>query len=186
MLLLLLSGPVAVGKSSVAYQLVHGHGFRSISSGRYLEHKARKRGTGISRSDLQQLGDSLDVQTDYRWLVEDIVIPAIDGDNPASRWLLDSVRKERQIHHIRAHYAESVCHVHFSAPEHVLRGRYEARSGTGGEYAGRTPYTTAIQHPNELEARYLVNIADLVIDMTAIEPAEAVQLALQYVTGRNL
>lgn len=163
-LILLLSGPVAVGKSTLASHLVGDHGFRTIRSGKYLQALALQAGSDTSRVALQRLGDNLDEQTDYAWLINDVAAPQIDGAPEQARWLLDSVRKERQVEHFRRRFAGDVLHVHLTAAEDVLRTRYGARLAAGAEYEGGTPYEDAVEHPNEVASRGLINIADLVVD----------------------
>jgi hypothetical protein len=163
-LILLLSGPVAVGKSTLASHLVGEHGFRTIRSGKYLQTLALQAGSDTSRVALQHLGDNLDERTDYAWLINDVAAPQIDGTPEQARWLLDSVRKKRQVEHFRSRFAGDVLHVHLTAAENVLRVRYRARLAAGSEYEGGTPYEDAVKHPNEAASRGLVNIADLVVD----------------------
>ena len=75
-LLLLLSGPVAVGKSGVANTLIKSHGFTSIKSSTYLRSKAASDGLNESRTVLQEAGDRLDSETDFKWLIDDVAVPA--------------------------------------------------------------------------------------------------------------
>jgi ribose 1,5-bisphosphokinase PhnN len=76
------------------------------------------------------------------------------------------VRKERQVAHFRHRFASAIYHIHLTAPEDVLRSRYESRLAAGGEYAGGISYDVALSHPNEVASRDLINIADLVVDTT--------------------
>lgn len=163
LVVLLLSGPVAVGKSTLATKLVGDHGFRTIRSGNHLRSVAAQLGSDTTRRDLQDLGDSLDLQTDYLWLIDDVASPQIEAAPDHAHWLLDSVRKERQVEHFRSRFPH-VVHVHLIAPEEVLRSRYEARLAAGGEYEGSTPYDVAVGHPNEVASRGLIGIADHVVD----------------------
>jgi hypothetical protein len=172
-LLLLLSGPVAVGKSSIAHELVERHGFQIIRSGAYLAEVAAREGRQGSREALQQLGDALDQQTDYRWLIDDVTAAALHANPSHVRWLLDSVRKKRQVEHFRIRFERSVFHVHLTAMEAILRDRYRRRLSAGAEYVGDTAYEAAIAHPNETCARGLITIADFVVDISQTPPPEA-------------
>ena len=184
-LLLLLSGPVAVGKSSVATSLVEHFGFSRVSTGGYLRNLADARMTGKSREDLQNLGDGLDEKTDFRWVVT--ATSEFIEDHPTDRlWLLDAVRKRRQVEHFRDTFKNAVFHVHFSAEEDILRSRYEERLRAGGEYVGNTTYEQAIAHPNEIAARDLINIAEEVIDLGLTSSAEAAQKIDAWVNSRGL
>jgi len=171
-LLLLLSGPIAVGKSAIARELVEVHSFQTIRSGAYLAELAARLGRQISRAALQQLGDTMDEQTDYRWLIDNVAVAAVEANPRHERWLLDSVRKRRQVDHFRARFPDSIFHVHLTAAEHVLRERYTRRLSAGAEYSGDTSYETAVAHPNELAAHSLIDIADVILDVSQPSPSE--------------
>lgn len=183
--LVLFSGPVAVGKSAVASVLIENHGFARIRSGPYLQELATQLGKGHSRAELQGLGNELDVETDYRWLIDQVAASAIFANPDRELWLLDSVRKERQVLHFRDRYGPRLLHLHFTAPEKVLRARYEQRMALGGEYAGNTPYSTASKHPNEQSARALSASADCVIDLHQTSPDEAANAIAEQCRGRR-
>jgi adenylosuccinate synthase len=176
-LLLLLSGPLAVGKSAIAAILMKRHGFQKISSGKYLERLAQQRGDSSSRADLQALGDGLDAQTNFSWLIDDVAAPVIAAQPDQKCWLLDSVRKHRQVEHFRSRFGRHVFHTHLTADESTLEARYNARLESGNEYFGDTPYLTAKRHPNEIESCSLIDIADLVLDITET-PSQAAASAI--------
>lgn len=174
---LLLSGPVAVGKSTLATQLVKDHGFRTIRSGNYLRSVATHLGSGTTRRALQELGDALDLRTDYLWLIDDVASPQVEAAPDHARWLLDSVRKERQVEHFRSRFPR-VVHVHLTATDEDVRARYDVRLASGGEYEGGTPYDEAIAHSNEVASRGLIRIADHVVDSTGDAVVETVMARL--------
>jgi gluconate kinase len=164
-LVLLLSGPLAVGKTSAASELVARFGFERVRSGAFLQKRAALLGRPGDRVDLQSLGDELDESTDFRWLVDEVVNPAFREKPEQRRWLVDAVRKRRQVDHFRQAFEKSVVHLYLSAPEPTLKARYEARIRAGEEYVGTTPYEIAIQHPNEVAARALQGVADLLVNI---------------------
>lgn len=170
--ILLLSGPVAVGKSSISEQLVKSIYFERIRSGKFLMERAMDFGLPTDRRGLQAIGDELDIQTDYRWIVDDVALPTIAGRPEQRLWLVDAVRKTRQIEHFRAAFPGAVVHIHLTADENLLAERYGARILTGGEYFGQTSYKDAILHPNEISSRGLGSVADLIIDVGARTPRE--------------
>ena len=158
----LLSGPVAVGKTTLRDALVGAHGFGSVRSSEYLRQKAAGLSFIDDRLSLQELGDKLDFDTDYRWLVDDVAIPLFrSGDQ--QRWLVDAVRKERQVQHFKAALPGKVLHVHLSAPDHVLRTRFALRLGAS-ESDAEEAYIRTVSHPNEQASRALIEVADLVVD----------------------
>lgn len=155
--ILLLSGPFRVGKSTLADLLIAQHGFRKISSGGYL--RSLLDGEGAEhRPSLQGLGDRLDAQTDYRWLIDPLAKGAIDASPEHARWLIDAVRKPRQVEHFRAEFPSAVRHIHLTADEALLQSRYTE---------GLDAYRRDLAHPNEQSSRSLGAIADLTIDMSA-------------------
>ena len=163
--MLLLSGAVGAGKTAVAQILEAGTHFRRLSTSGYLRNYGNGLGSGAERLQLQELGDQLDLETDFRWVVDDVALPAFAGHPSASSWLLDAVRKSRQVEHFRERLGPLVRHVHLRAPEDVLRERYTRRLG-----ANDTPYDSAITHPNEVAARNLEHLADLVFDTSRLAP----------------
>ncbi|QTH15317.1 hypothetical protein C4C32_05280 [Pseudomonas corrugata] len=157
--LLLLSGPMASGKSSVSIVLQEYFGYFSISSGSFLRAQLIGQGEVLDRHKLQELGDSLDRSTDFTWLIDSIAKPAIDARPDIDNWLLDAVRKSRQVELFRHYFAGAVMHVHIDAPESVLQQRYAERGPNHLE-----EYHANVRHPNEISARSLGGMADKVFD----------------------
>jgi adenylosuccinate synthase len=159
------------------------HGFNRISSGDFLRKVATARGEPLGREALQRLGDALDQDTDFQWVITEVATPAVLTSPSASNWLFDAVRKKRQLEHFRIQF-ENVFQVHLMAPESVLIERYTARlvsSGTSADYEiGMSEYRSAIAHPNEMEARSLGAFADRVFDTSM---ATAMEIASEIVMG---
>jgi adenylosuccinate synthase len=171
--LLLLSGPIAVGKTAVRDELVANHGFDYVRSGRYLTEMANKQSRIVGRTSLQDLGDQLDEETDFRWLLDDVIVPALTEKANVDRWIVDAVRKPEQVRHIRKMPGGPVVlHVHLTAPEAVLESRYEARRALQPQNMDSIPYHVAMEHPNETISRGLQQIADEVYDTQLIGPCE--------------
>lgn len=161
--LLLLSGAIGSGKSSVAAELEKRFGFCGISSGTYL----RSLGGASSRESLQNLGDQLDRETDFKWIIDKVAWPTIEASSITTRWLLDAVRKRRQIEHFRDRFGNAVRHIHLFAPEAVLSARYGSRSRSDSP-----SYDRAIAHPNEHAARELMEFADEAYDSSTLTAAD--------------
>ena len=174
--LLILSGPIAVGKSSVVQMLIQHHEFRKLSSGAYLSDLAKSDGLDCSRLGLVRLGDQLDVETDFSWVVTELTIPALIASPKRTRWLFDSVRKRKQVEHFRAHLPDSVYHLHLTAPDLILKGRFTSRALPSDE---TTTYEAAIDTNNEREARSLNQIADRVLDTGDLNPKEVAFKAME-------
>lgn len=176
-MLILLSGPVAAGKTTLRQALLGEHGFEYVRSSGYLKQLMERRGETETRTALQNLGDELDLQTDYRWLLDAVVSTAFEASPAQRRWLVDAVRKHRQVEHFRASYGMAVLHVHLYADEAVLRDRY-------GKRGDSIPYDVAIEHDNEVAARSLIDVADLIID-TGSESAERAADQIVEAAGRR-
>jgi adenylosuccinate synthase len=164
---LLLSGAIGSGKSAVAKELVRTFEFVKIASSDYLisliptdelkEGDARRR-------QLQELGDRQDKETGYRWIVDPVAVQALKGAPDVRNWLVDAVRKERQVELFRERFGALIHHVHLTATEEVLRSRYAEKGDD---------YDAAIVHPNEVNTKNLEELADLVLD-TSTARAEIV------------
>lgn len=177
--IVLLSGPLAVGKSAIRNELVSRHGFSYLRSSEYLRAVARSNGIATDRLGLQTLGDDLDRRTDYRWLISDVAQQAINGAPTQALWVVDAVRKRRQVEHFREAFGRVVYHVHLTAPDTVLRARYYRRQSEQESHTESTSYEMAIDHENERAARALIEDAELVIDVVDRAAAEVVKVILQ-------
>jgi adenylate kinase family enzyme len=174
--LLLLSGAIGAGKTSVADVLKARYQFKKISSSGYLLSLIlpdELREGDQRRRQLQELGDRLDEETDFRWIVDPVARDAIEQSPEVRNWLIDAVRKRKQVEHFRSHFGPIVRHIHLTAPEKVLRARYTDRRGE---------YDKAIAHPNEVNARSLEAIADRVID-TSDSDSDSIALQIMAEWG---
>lgn len=165
--LLLISGPMASGKTSVSAVLQEFHSFVPVSSGSFLRAQLAARNEPTDRYTLQEFGDSLDRTTDFSWLIESVAIPALEARPDVHNWLLDAVRKPRQVELFRLRFGDAVRHVHIVAPESVLKQRYAARGLSHVE-----DYQASVLHPNEINARSLAGFADRVLDIEQHTPLE--------------
>jgi adenylosuccinate synthase len=170
--LLLLSGAVAAGKSAVAKALKANHGFSGISTSRHLKEICAKAGLEGTRQELQDLGDRLDDETGFRWVVDNAAFPSFESEPTVKYWFLDAVRKEPQVHHFRQRFGLAIRHIHLTAPEAVLLARY-----TGDDRPGSTAadYAKASRHPNELHARSLSALADRIFDTSVDSVSDIVE-----------
>jgi adenylosuccinate synthase len=175
-MIVLLSGPIAAGKSSVASELEILGGFKRARSSPYLRTLLPE-SPEPSREQLQELGDHLDQATDYRWVVDEAA-RQISEQASSQNWVFDSVRKQRQVEHFRSTFPTTILHVHLHAPDDVLVSRYTARGSQNGELA---PYADATNHPNEQSSRGLFSIADVVLDASSESPRKCAQQVLSLI-----
>ncbi|WP_051374459.1 hypothetical protein [Paraburkholderia sprentiae] len=151
------------------------HDVDYVRSSAFLIEKAQREGLPTDRRGLQELGDRLDAETDYRWIVDDVALPSMEASADKSRWLVDAVRKPKQVEHFKSLERIKVVHVHLTAPEDALRFRYETRRAASASGPLVPSYESAISHPNEVAARGLIKIADIVVDAIDGSTAELAQ-----------
>jgi adenylate kinase family enzyme len=126
-LLLILSGAIGAGKTSVAKALMASFAFQKISISDYLISQipnGELRKGDERRQQLQELGDCIDRETDYRWVVDPVAVQAIAQASLVESWLIDAVRRKRQVEHFRNQFDPKVRHIHLTAPEEGLRARH--------------------------------------------------------------
>lgn len=159
--IILLSGPVAVGKTSIAASLEKEYGFKRIKSSQYLINEANSLGIEINRLNLQNLGDKFDETSDFLWVVDKVTLPVIKSTPDQNLWLFDSVRKQRQVEHFKLNLPPEykIYHLHITASEETIQTRFFLRD----PLLSQNSYTETISHPNETSARSLIGIADHVI-----------------------
>ncbi|WP_143522782.1 AAA family ATPase [Pseudomonas sp. 2822-15] len=175
--ILLISGPLAVGKTSIREVLVNKYGYTALQSSAYLRKLAASQGIPIERSTLQVLGDRLDLQTQYQWIVIDVALPQIQANPSQCLWIVDAVRKEEQVKLFREHFGSAVKHVHFNCAESLLKNRYETRNRQDDS----AEYEVAISHPNEIASRNLSLIADWTIDVDNLTSESAADMVKKLV-----
>jgi adenylate kinase family enzyme len=179
--IVLLSGAAGAGKSSLAATLIADHGFLKISTSSYLTEIAAAQGLANRRDVLQVLGDRLDEETDYFWPIK-VAQKLIANGKHSGPWLLDAVRKQRQVMHFKTAFTR-VLHVHVTATEDVLRARYQLRQGQEQSRDAEGSYDELIKHPNEVSSRSLEVSADMVFDSHAIRPSAMADVVAQALGG---
>lgn len=180
---LLLSGSIASGKSSVANELVRQYGFCSVGTGRYLAGLCEEKGLESTRLNLQNLGDDLDTKTAFQWPIT-VASHSIEQNPKIDKWLLDSVRKQQQVANFRDRFGAQVLHVHLYAPEDILKARYDSRLKSNAANLNSVSYAKAIDHPNEIAARSLGCLANLTFDTDALSLTQIAPLILNSMVER--
>jgi adenylosuccinate synthase len=163
--IILLSGPVASGKTTLGDSLVDRYGFVRLKS-RELIHTLLK--TQPERSALQLGGDALDRKTKGRWIADALARELLDL--PADAMVLvDSVRIEKQVKAIREAFGPRVTHVHLTAPLDELSRRYRDRRR---ELKELSSYRQVRTNPTEKNIESLARLADVVVDTHRSTPEE--------------
>ena len=120
-LVVLISGPIASGKTSLSRLLAGRFGLCIVSTRELIAQ-------GIQdRRFLQVAGALQDDSTAGRWVRDGLVQFQTRCPNQVS-FVVDSVRTLDQVRWVRETYGPSVEHIHLTASDDVLATRYESRS----------------------------------------------------------
>ena len=126
-LVIAMSGPIAVGKSAfIAEFLKRIKGVRVSTRDLILS----LRNVPSERGPLQEAGDSLDRETNGKW-VADALAARVKNLGDDSVTIVDSVRIAKQVDHLRVAYVEKVKHLHLTASLEVLTQRFMDRKKKG-------------------------------------------------------
>ncbi len=162
----LLSGTIASGKTTLAQLLVDRLGFCIVSTRALLLSYQ-----GEDRRSLQAAGASLDDSTCGRWVRDGLL--RWQGQCPAGvSFVVDSVRTVDQIRWVREAFGEAVMHVHLITDVEVLAYRY------GTRFEGYE-YQDVSDDPVERGVNVLAGSAELVVDTSHLAP----ELVLEEVAG---
>ena len=149
--LIVLSGPIGVGKTSFVEALAP-YGVRRVST---RQHILRETGCANERRALQDAGDQLDEATGGAWVAEAIAeVPKLDD---AEILVLDSARIPAQVQALRDRFGERVFHIHLYADRDILAKRYAGRRLDVREFP---TYDQAAAHGTEQKVPDLAGLAD--------------------------
>lgn len=155
-MIVLLSGGVSSGKTTLGTMLVRRFGFDQIKTKQIIREYFPK--SENERKALQTHGDYLDKKTNGAW-VRDEVRARIDKTAP-KYLLVDAVRRENQVEAVRKAYGPHVFHIHLDAPADILTSRYKNRTPTSKELPD---YKDVVKNRTEQRISRLAQIADAVI-----------------------
>ena len=154
--IILLSGQIASGKTTLSRLLADRFAYRVVSTREILAHGQQ------DRRSLQSIGASRDDSTAGRW-VRDELVRLKDRNLADVCYVVDSVRTPDQVRWVRETFGEAVLHVHLTAGRSVLVGRYASR-------AEGYRYEEVSSDPVEQGVGALASSADIVIDTTNRTP----------------
>lgn len=172
-LLIVLSGPVGVGKSSFADKLHELFGADRVSTSAYILAHSKVEN---HRGPLQVAGDRLDQETGGAWVATMIAEEVAERDDDATL-LVDSARTPEQIEHLRKSFDAKVFHVHLHADDELLGRRYLARSPEHREFAS---YDEVKVNVTESRVGELRDCADLVLDADKADPTTLAVTAMAF------
>lgn len=152
--ILVLSGPLAVGKSSLSGLLEQRFGFRVVKTRELLQQRDP---TLTTRGALQVAGTKLDQETGGAWIAREL--QRFVGKEDQEYLIIDSVRIHGQIEAIQKSLGRLVVHVHLMADDDELRRRFESREVDFNE----STYEDAKSDPTEQQVGSLAKEADVVV-----------------------
>lgn len=156
--IVLISGHICVGKSSLAQNLEKRFGYYLIRSSSAIRGLKRER-LSLNRLELQEAGDELDRDSNHKWLLN-FVIEQMKAVDPSRPIVVDNVRNSAQLRAFREQHDFETIHVHLYANNEILEARYAAKQGVNPKEKG-IAYPDADLIKNEDEIRYFQNDADV-------------------------
>lgn len=154
--IIVLSGPVESGKTTIANKLKDLHGFLLIKSTALIKKRLN---TLPDRISFQEAGERLDRRTRGRWIKDDLVRILGGLTEDREDIVIDSVRIAAQVEYIREAYP--VIHIHLTAPLKVLSRRYAV---IDSDLKEAQSYSTVTRNVTESKVEQLKDIADIVIN----------------------
>lgn len=163
---IVLSGPVSSGKSSLAQSLRDSHGCAEVKTQDLIATLAPT--TAKSRRSMQDAGEQLDRRDGGAWVAA--AVSKFAQDLPVgSVVVVDSARIKGQIDALRRAFGNRVIHIHLTAPAAVLASRYKQ----GKRHLRELPSYEALRRSiTERNIEQLADIADVVIDTKRCSPGD--------------
>jgi adenylosuccinate synthase len=181
MQIVLLSGPVSSGKSTLSDQLQAQFKFEALKTKELLMLVAKKRldkGLVPDREAMQSFGEKLDRETDGKWVESALTKLIRSSKRDSQRFIVDAVRILKQIHAIRKAYGFGVVHIHLKAPEQILADRYLRRKPKG--IRELRSYSRVKRNVTESHIDDLEDAADVVIDTAQCNPNDVLVRAATH------
>ena len=167
----LISGPIASGKTTLSRLLQLCCGFCVLSTRELLAQGAQ------DRRALQAVGASLDKASAGRWVRDGLV--RLQSQSPdEALFVVDSVRTLHQVRWVREGFGALVKHVHLTANPEVLADRHCCR------FEGNS-YQDIVADPVERRVGSLALWADLVVDTGILRPDSVLELLVGYLAQES-
>ena len=167
--IVVLSGPIGAGKSTLAQGLCNRYEGLRISTRDLLMRRIGE-GAQSGREELQRLGTELDKATDGTWLRDELAKVLQESEN-VNLIVVDSARIVQQIDALRDAYARRVTHIHLTATDGTLSKRYEERKAVS-KIVEAASYEEARKDPVESQVSTLADDADIRIDTERAAPGD--------------
>ena len=154
--IVVISGPVASGKSTLAKRLEKYFGAFVVKTSDELVNLYPD--TPNDQLSLQKVSDRLDRRTNGKW-VRDLLSKTM-REEKQSIFIVDSIRTKKQIDRIRESFGPLV-HLHLTAPREKLQKRYYKRFKRNNQIP---TYDEVCRNKTEGNIKSLSRAADVVID----------------------
>lgn len=169
-LIVVLSGQITTGKSTLSSDLVNRFGFNLVKTNELLRKRADN-SIEFGRKSLQAFGEAQDRKTKGGWVSEELTTLARDEKFPPdAQIVIDSVRRQSQIEKLREAFSHRVVHVHLEAPFEVLESRFQRREKPG--FTEVATFAETQEDKTESRVKRLNAIADIVIDTNRCLPKD--------------
>jgi adenylosuccinate synthase len=162
--IVVLSGSVGSGKSTIAALLALRYGAVHVRTQSLMRDVAAKEGVRLEaeRRALQEFGDSLDQRTGGGWVADGVAELIANGQIDSKLVVVDAARIVGQIDRLRTAFP-NVTHIHLEAPREELSRRYEARK-TESLLSELEDYEQVQENETEAAVPALARDADVSID----------------------
>lgn len=170
--IVVVSGPVAGGKSNLARALAERFGGVRFSTRELLLPGLAPK-EAPTRAALQRIGAELDVSTDGRWVADRLSRRIYDARTDLV--IIDSARVAGQIEGLRRAFGREVRHVHVAASRETCAARFEQRrQQQRAEVEESVSYEDVIADPTEAQVDVLAPMADIAIDTDRVGAEDVV------------
>lgn len=167
-IIVILSGEICTGKSTLANRLKTSFNFKHCKTREGLNFFAKKKLKGEipDREFLQKYGENLDTVEGGKWVLEYFQHLYQKEFDKSNFYVIDSARMLKQIQHIREAYSYFVFHIHLEASKESLESRFYQRGEIKGlsDNEQKSRYTKYKANPTEHRVNSLREEADLVIN----------------------
>jgi adenylosuccinate synthase len=160
-----LSGPVGAGKTTLAEALVAKLGFERLLTRDAILRRLPD--TPRARNELQAAGEALDRDSGGQWVADELAT-LMSRDRSVPGFVVDAVLIPEQIEAVRQRTPGQVLHAHLTAPQHELEARYRRKRGDIEE---ADSYSMLLGNATEANVHRLSEHADLEFD-TSITPIQ--------------
>lgn len=167
-IILMLSGEIASGKTTLAENLAKAFDFKLFKTREAIKDLAKKqlKGQPPDRTFLQKFGTQQDKKNDGKWVLEYFQNDFNFSFEKGSFYVVDAIRFGKQIEHFRNAFSYAVVHIHLTASPKCLQKRFLERPEVHGlsRIAALDKYHEAKSDPTEMRVHHLAADADLTID----------------------